>query len=141
MARRFIGNGRTARSGAAAVEMAIILPFLAFMFAVSADYVRIYYAAQVVNNAARAGALYASKTVSSTSGVTPQQAAQQAAVAEAVSLNPPLQTSNVTVTIGASSASVAVTYQFQPMCPYLGLPAQVPVSATVTMPLSVSAGS
>jgi Flp pilus assembly protein TadG len=137
MPQRFIGRSPTTRTGAAALEMVIIVPFLVFMFAVVIDYCRIYYVAQVVNNAARAGALYATTTVTAANGVSPQQAAQQAALAEAVSLSPPLQAADVIVTFNASSATVTVTCQFLPVCPYvLGVPPQIYVSATVTMPLS-----
>jgi Flp pilus assembly protein TadG len=136
MAVRVVGSARTARGGAAALEMVIIVPFLAFMFAVVVDYCRIYNTAQVVRNAARAGALYASSTVTA-SGLTPQQAAVQAAQAEAISLNPPLQAANVTVTTNPTNVTVTVTYQFQTICPrLLGLQPQVPVSASITMPLS-----
>src|SRR5258708_4101741 len=96
-------RARIVRPGAAAVEMVIIVPFLTFTFAVVADYCRIYYSAQVVNNAARAGALYATTTVTAANGLSPQQAAQQAALAEAVSLTPPLQPADVIVTISDSS--------------------------------------
>jgi Flp pilus assembly protein TadG len=116
--------------------MVVIVPFLVFMFVVAADYCRVYYTAQVVNNAARVGALYASRTATAASGVTPQQAAQQAAAAEGVSLSPALKPTDVTVTMTATNAQVTVTYQFQTVSPYLGLPSKINVSATVTMPLS-----
>ena len=124
------------RSGAAAAEMAIIIPFIMFLFVVVLDYCRVYNAAQVVNNAARSGALYASGTAPAPNGITPLQAAQQAAVAEGGSLNPPLQPSDVTLTTSAGSVTVAVTHQFHTASPYLGLPRQIDVSAAVTMPIS-----
>jgi Flp pilus assembly protein TadG len=137
MPQRLVGRSRTTRTGAAALELIVVTPFLVFMFAVVADYCRIYYAAQVVNNAARAGALYATSTVTAANGLSPQQAAQQAVLAEAASLSPPLRAADVIVTISNSNATVAVTYQFSPISPnLLGLPPQIPVSATVTMPLS-----
>jgi Flp pilus assembly protein TadG len=119
--------------------MAIVVPFLVFLYAVALDYCRIYSAAQVVNNAARCGALYATSTVTAANNLTPLQAAQQAALAEAVSLSPPLQASNVTVTTSATSATVTVAYQFQTVSPYLGLPPQIDVIASVTMPLATGA--
>jgi hypothetical protein len=64
------------------------------------------------------------------------QAAQQAAVAEGISLDPPLQPSDVSLASGANDVSVTVNYQFQTVCPYLGLPPQLDLHATVTMPLS-----
>jgi Flp pilus assembly protein TadG len=136
MAPRRARGSPAARRGAAAVELAVTAPFLAFLFAVALDYCRVYSAAQVVNNAARCGALYASGTVPAANGLTPLQAAQQGALAEAASLSPPLQATDVTVTTDATSATVTVTYQFQTVCPYLGLPPQIGLSASVTMPLA-----
>src|SRR5262245_56393682 len=133
---RHAGRSGKSRRGAVALEMAIIVPFVAFMFAVIVDYCRIYYVAQVVHNAARTGALYASSTVTGASGLTPQQAAQQGALAEAASLSPTLQATDVTVTMSASTAKVAVNYQFRTLTRILGLPPQIAVNATVIMPLS-----
>ena len=127
-------NKTGARRGAVAVEMAVAAPFLFLMFLVACDYCRVYYAAQIVTNAARSGALYASGTVPAASGLSPLQAAQQAAVAEGVSIN--LQPAHVSVTTSTSSAAVTVTYPFQVINPYLGLPPTLNLSATVTMPLS-----
>src|SRR4051812_39402725 len=92
-------RSRTQRRGAAAAELAIVVPFLAFMFVVAVDYCRIFYAIQVIENAARCGAMFASSTVSTASTTSPALAAQQAALAEAVSLDPPLQPADITVTI------------------------------------------
>ena len=111
--RYLAGRSRAARRGAAAAEMAIVLPFLVFTFAVAFDYCRIFYAVQVVNNAARCGAMYASGTVSAAIGETPLQAAQQAALVEAASLNPPLQVQDVTLTTNSTGVTVTVKYQFQ----------------------------
>jgi hypothetical protein len=102
------------------------------MFVVAVDYCRVYHIVQVVNNAARCGALYASGTARTS--MAPLQAAQQAAQAEASSLNPPLQASNVTLTTSANNVTVTVSYPFQTVSPYLGLPSQLSVSASVTMP-------
>src|ERR1043166_9104205 len=107
MPQCFVGRSRPSRTGAAAVEMVIITPFLVFIFVVVTDYCRIYNAAQVVNNAARAGALYASSTVTGAQGLSPQQAAQQAVLAEAVTLSPPVLTADVIVTISGANATVA----------------------------------
>ncbi len=128
-------SGRS-RSGAAAVELAIVVPFVTFMFIVASDYCRVYYVVQVLNNAARCGAMYASGTAPAANGLTPLQAAQQAALAEAVSLDPPLQLSDVQLTSSANNVTVTVNYQFQTISPYLGLPPQLALSAAVTMPLS-----
>src|SRR5262249_59971214 len=46
------------RRAAVAVELAIVMPFLAFMFIVAVDFCRVFYYSQVVDTAARNGALY-----------------------------------------------------------------------------------
>ena len=84
------------RRGAAAYELAILLPFLALMFAVGADYCRIFYYSQTVTGCAHAGALYASGTARRDPSVTPADAAKQAALAEGASLDPPLRPEDVT---------------------------------------------
>src|SRR5437867_2520346 len=49
---------RHRRRAVAAVELAIVLPFLAFMFCVAVDFCRIFYYTQIVTTGARNGALY-----------------------------------------------------------------------------------
>ena len=48
------------RHAAAAAELAILLPFLAFAFVIAVDWSRIFYYSVIVTNCARNGALYAS---------------------------------------------------------------------------------
>ncbi|HBI41381.1 MAG TPA: hypothetical protein DDY78_00805 [Planctomycetales bacterium] len=48
------------RRGVAAVELAVLLPFLCFLFVVAVDYARIFYMAVTVQTCARNGAYYAS---------------------------------------------------------------------------------
>jgi Flp pilus assembly protein TadG len=48
------------RRAAASVELALVLPFLGFLFVVGIDYARIFYFAVTLENCARNGAYYAS---------------------------------------------------------------------------------
>jgi len=48
----------TVRRGTQAVELAVLLPFLAFMFIVVIDWARIFYYSITVTNCARNGAMY-----------------------------------------------------------------------------------
>src|SRR5262249_38652771 len=50
---------RAVRRGAAAVELAVLLPFLAFLFVIAVDWSRIFYYSMTVTNCARNGALWA----------------------------------------------------------------------------------
>jgi Flp pilus assembly protein TadG len=53
-------NRATGRGGAATVELALLLPFLCFLFVICVDYARIFYFGVTVQNCARNGAYYAS---------------------------------------------------------------------------------
>jgi Flp pilus assembly protein TadG len=117
--------------------MALLLPFLALLFCVAVDYCRAFYASQVVDAAARSAALYASGTAARDRDTTSaQDAAVQAAVAEGTSLNPPLQAGDVSVTTGANSATVAVSYSFPMFTDYTGLTAPLTIQRTVTVPIA-----
>jgi Flp pilus assembly protein TadG len=48
------------RRAVAAVELALVLPFLMFMFLVAVDFCRVFYFSQVVTTCARNAALYVS---------------------------------------------------------------------------------
>jgi Flp pilus assembly protein TadG len=53
------GRGRARRAAAATVELAVLSPFLCFLFVVATDFARIFYYAVTVQNCARNGAYYA----------------------------------------------------------------------------------
>jgi hypothetical protein len=52
---------RQLRPGAATVELAVLLPFLAFFFVIGCDWARIFYTSMTIQNAARNAAYYASE--------------------------------------------------------------------------------
>ena len=76
---------RRSRRAAAAVELAILLPLLAFLFVIGVDFARVYKHTLTLMNCARSGALYGSNS--------PTRAADTAtikeiALADAGDLNP-----------------------------------------------------
>lgn len=81
-----ISRGRDSRRGAALVELALLSPFLLFLFVIVVDFGRIFYYSQTVQNAARAGALYMSDDVSKAS--SPYANVTAAAIADATNLSP-----------------------------------------------------
>jgi Flp pilus assembly protein TadG len=115
------------------LEMAILLPFLAFLFLVALDFCRAFYTTQTVQNCASAAALYASGTARVASGTTTEQAAKQAAVAEGTLLNPPLSADNVAVSMDGNRATVTVTYNFSLITGFPGFSRTLPVVRSVTM--------
>ena len=120
------------RRGTAAIELAIVLTFLMFAFAVALDYARIFAATQVLESAASSGADYASGTAwSPASQGTNAVAGLNAALAEGAVLNPPLQSNQVTVTIAGNVATVTVEYDFAMITGILDASSTVHLSRTV----------
>jgi Flp pilus assembly protein TadG len=62
---------RTARKGAQVAELAILLPFLAFMFVIVIDWARIFYYSITVTNCARNGAMLYARQQSAKTTVSP----------------------------------------------------------------------
>jgi Flp pilus assembly protein TadG len=124
------------RSGAAAAELALVLPFLALMFAVALDYCRMFYMTQTVQNSAWVGAMYASGTSTNPNAASPTEAAQQAAVAEAASLNPRLDPNNVSVSYQGTVVVVTVQYQYQALTPLMGDGGTVTITRKVTLAIA-----
>ncbi len=123
---------RRARRGAAAVEFAVLLPFLCFAFVAAVDYCRVFYFSLTVSNCARNGALYGSADQThalDTSGIT------AAAEKDASNLN--LQHLGVTSSTDSASSpthvQVTVTYPFTTITQYPGIPRQTILSRTVGM--------
>jgi Flp pilus assembly protein TadG len=120
------------RRGVAAAELAVLLPFLAFIFVICVDFGRIFYFSQAVENCARNGALYASDPLSPAYNL--YGSVQQAALSDAANLSPQPTVSSVTGTDSAGNPYVAVTvtWQFKPLSNFPGLPT-VSLSRTVQM--------
>lgn len=137
MKRRVNENGKQfdgkRRSGAAAVELAILLPFLALLFGATVDFCRVFYVTQTIQNCAYVGALYASETADAPANYTqPEDIAKAAAVGEGISLNPPLQAANVATTFDGGRVTVSVKYDFALLTPFLGLKTRT-ITRSVTM--------
>jgi Flp pilus assembly protein TadG len=139
------------RDGVAAVELAVLLPFLAFMFVIAVDWGRIFYYSIAVANCARNGALYMSQQQSAKTTTSPYtdsgyvnlyvssaNPVTAAALADASDLTP---TPTVTSTTGTDSygpyVEVTVSYTFQTVSNFsLGnfvVPASTNVTSTVRM--------
>jgi Flp pilus assembly protein TadG len=112
-------NPHRDRSGIAALELTVILPFLAVCFSAAVDFGRVYNASQTLDQCAFAGAMYASGTAQTSQSTGTTAAGIAAACAAGVSLSPPLQSSNVTVTAGTGSVTVSIGYDFALFTPFL----------------------
>ena len=137
---------RVRRRGAAAAELAVVLPFVVFLLAVAVDFCRFYSHTQAVQNSAYAGALYASGAAQAkpppSGSAAPTdaeveaartEAARQAAVAEGVSLRPALKADDVRVSYAHGRATVVVTYECELLTPVLGASRRKTLTREVTM--------
>jgi Flp pilus assembly protein TadG len=123
---------RRRRRGAAAVELAVLLPFLAFCFIVGIDFSRVFYFVQAVQNAAESGALYACQDATTAAN---SDQISTAAKADATNLSPPPTVTSAlgTDADGNATVSVTVAYTFKTITNYPGIPSSTTITRTVTM--------
>jgi Flp pilus assembly protein TadG len=128
------GLRRRSRRGAAVAEFAVLLPVLAFLFMVATDYARIFYYAVIINNCARSGALYGrAGPTYATDTVGIQNAALADAAAQDVSPTPNVASTTGTDSAGNPFVQVTVTYQFQTVVNYPGIPTSTTLTRMVQM--------
>jgi Flp pilus assembly protein TadG len=129
--RRLNSLLRENRSGAAAVELAVLLPLIVFIFCVSLDFCRVFYFSVTVTNCARNGAIYGS---ADTTQARDEAGIQAAALADAVSnLDTQLLTISSSTDASASYVQVTVEYPFTAIISYPGIPKSTNLSRTVRM--------
>ena len=124
---------RTRREGAAIVEFAVLLPFLLYLCVVAADWARLMYFSQCVNDCARAGALWACDAeVHMRSRYT---TVTDAALAESPGLSPTpavTQTTTINAVTGKPEwVTVKVAMQFDTISNFPGVPKSQTVARTV----------
>ena len=129
-------NQLKVRRAVAALELAILLPFLAFLFVICLDFGRLFYHSLTIANCARNGALWASDPV--TRSQSPYATVQDAALADASSLRPALVGSNVSSASGTDAngdpfVTVTVTYAFHTITNFPGVASQWDLTRTVQM--------
>ncbi|HEY8504563.1 MAG TPA: TadE/TadG family type IV pilus assembly protein [Gemmataceae bacterium] len=109
------------RTGTAAVELAVLLPLLAFLLVIGVDFARVFYYTVSITNAAEAGALYGSQSpekAADTAGI------QQVAMRDLTGISPPPTVTSWTESDaeGFLHLTVRVQYQFSTVTNYPGVP-------------------
>jgi hypothetical protein len=139
------------RKGAACVELALLLPFLCFVFVATVDFARIVYFTVTIDNCAHNGGVYGSQTYDNANqqwiGSMAQywegpngkivSTAQAAADVDGTNLSPALAKSNVAVTSGTDANGnptnvVTITYTFNTIVGFPGIPSAVTITRVVT---------
>lgn len=124
--------GAKSRQAVAAVELALLLPLLAFLFVVAVDFARLFYFSLTVTNCARNGAMWACDPAGSLQ--SPYKTVQDAALADAGNISPSPTVSSKTVTASEGDyAEVTVAWQFKTITNYPGVPNTINVTRTVRM--------
>jgi Flp pilus assembly protein TadG len=125
-------GARSRRRGVAAVELAILLPVLAFLFVVAVDFARLFYFSLTVMNCARNGAMYGSDPAAA--GQSAYKSIEEAALADASNLSPAPTVSSKTVSdANGNHVEVTVTWQFSTVTQFPGVPGTVNLVRTVRM--------
>ena len=120
------------RPGATVVELAVLLPLLAFLFVIGVDFARLYYHLVTVTNAARSGAVYGSQDpvkALDTVGIL------GAALNDSKNLSPaPIVASTIDVdALGYPCVNVTVAWTFRTVSRFPGIADTVLLSRTVQM--------
>jgi Flp pilus assembly protein TadG len=123
---------RGRRRAAAVVELAVLLPFLMFVFIIGVDFARVFYHCVTLVNCARNGAVYGSRDpthAADTAGI------QAAALADATNLKPAptITVVNTTDADGHPCVQVTAAFTFRMITSYAGIPSSFDLSRTVQM--------
>ena len=131
---------RFARRGVAAVELAVLAPFLAFLFVITVDFARVFYYKLTIDNCARNGALFGAnlRSYQEQAWVNSYNTITSATTADGQCLNPPLASSQVTTATGTGSdgnpnVTVSITYPFTPLVQLPGMGATITLHAKASM--------
>jgi Flp pilus assembly protein TadG len=117
----------------AAVELAVLVPFLVLIFVIGVDWSRIFYYSIIVDNAARNGAIWACDPYSTVKSTYPD--ITSAALADASDLNPTPSVTSATGTDASGNAYVecTVTYNFKTVSNFPLVPSSTTITRTVRM--------
>ena len=129
------GVAGLSRRGGAAAELAVLSPLLLLVFVIVVDFGRVFYYSQVIQNSARAGALYASDPAEA--AVSPYANVTAAAVADAGNLSPAptVASASGTDVDGNGYVRVTVSWTFNVLSVLPGFPTTKVLSRTVQMRL------
>lgn len=121
------------RRASAAVETALLLPFLLLVAVGATDLGRFSYANIAVATAARNGAQYGSTSKTAAKDTTGIKTAAQSETSGLPGYSSSNPTVTSTYTSSSSKLSVTVSFQFNSLMRYPGLPSSVTITRTVKL--------
>ncbi len=133
-------RSRERRSGAAAVEFAVLLPFLIYLAVIGTDWARLLYFTISIEGCARAGALYAADeatAIESPYGSLEAHAKNEAPLIKdspnLTVLAPVYSTATSAGSDTSPTVKVTVTYSFQTITNFPGVPQSQTLSRSCEM--------
>jgi Flp pilus assembly protein TadG len=138
-------NRHTTRGGTATVELAVLLPFLMALFLFAIDFARVLYYTITIESAIQNSALFGSQSFDNQNqqwignvqywqGPSGQLVSQEKVTAEldGTNLSPALADSNISITSGTDTDGhavnlVTITYTFNTLVPYPGVPSPITI--------------
>lgn len=144
-------RGSKRQSGIAATELALVLPFLVFIFAITVDFSRVFYYTISLEYAARDGCYYASNYPGlydyTDSSQTTLTNITNAALGESSNISPTptvaaYYDSNYNGSFSSTTSSstgfvkVTVTYTFHTIMNFPGVPSSTTINRSVTMAMA-----
>mgnify|MGYP003579256154 CR=1 FL=1 len=125
-------RGTRGRRAGAAVELAALLPFLAYLVVIGTDWARLFYYTIPIEGAARTGALYAADTT--TQGESRFTSTSDAGIKSAPGLAPtPTLTQTWDTVDGRQTVKGTVTMNFRTLTNFPGVPSNNTITPTVEM--------
>lgn len=141
------------RSAVAAVELAVVLPFLTFIFVASVDFARLIHYSITIENCAHNGGIFGSQTMDNMNQqwiaggpqywqgpdgemVSTQQAA---ADVDGKNMTPALTTSDIGAPVagvdafGKPTNSITINYKFKTLSNFPGIPSEFTITRTVVV--------
>jgi len=139
---RFLRNSpaAVARKGAAALELAVLLPLILLFVFACADFGRVMHAYLTVSNAARCGAEYGAMHEFTSFTRSSWESRVQSAIQDEMQLVPGFDAGSLQVALATTTDSdglfqvaVEVTYPFRTIVNWPGVPSQVTLDRKVLM--------
>ncbi|AMV38173.1 TadE/TadG family type IV pilus assembly protein [Planctomyces sp. SH-PL62] len=129
---RRVRSGKSSRRGAAALELALLLPPLCFLCVITIDFARAFADVMTLAECARVGAI---RGATRTDKPVSYGEVQADALARAVDLETPptIELRQGTDLAGGAYVEVAARYTLHPLFPYPGVPDSISITRTVRM--------
>jgi Flp pilus assembly protein TadG len=122
------------RRGTAAVELAVLAPFLVFLMVIAVDWARVFYYTVTINDCARNGAIYLYDSTNAGTTISPYTGYSQAALAGTnLSPTPTVSSNSGTDATNGDWVECTVSYPFKTLTNFPGVPHNTTVRRTIRM--------